>query len=133
MDSTGAGEPIFEHFRRARLYVDAYAFTQRSKAALIDGLSIRFEKKLITLPKPQLWPEGIDELEAFEYSVTDAGNVKTGSPSGYHDDCVIAVALAARLVPPPSGPPKTGCILPREQWTTTIPNRWGRSTRIRLG
>ena len=36
----------------------------------------------VVLPTPELWPEGIDELEAFEYSVTDAGNVRSGAPSG---------------------------------------------------
>ena len=72
-----------------------YAFTQRSKAALIDNLSMLLEKRELTLPRPELWPEGIDELEAFQYSVSDAGNVKTGSPFGYHDDCVVALALAA--------------------------------------
>ena len=41
-----------------------------------------------------MWPELIDELEAFEYAVTDAGNVRTGAPSGFHDDTVIALALA---------------------------------------
>jgi len=40
----------------------------------------------------------IDELEAFEYSVTENGNVRTGAPSGYHDDTVIALALAAWCV-----------------------------------
>jgi hypothetical protein len=34
------------------------------------------------------------QLEAFEYSVTENGNVRTGAPSGIHDDCVIALALA---------------------------------------
>ncbi len=50
---------------------------------------------MIRLPKPELWPDGIDELEAFEYSVTDLGNVRTSAPYGMHDDCVIALALAA--------------------------------------
>jgi hypothetical protein len=27
--------------------------------------------------------------------VTDAGNVRTSAPSGMHDDCVVALALAA--------------------------------------
>ena len=27
--------------------------------------------------------------------MSDAGNTKTGAPPGYHDDCVIALALAA--------------------------------------
>ena len=79
----------------AGCYAKPYAFTARSKTALINGLALMLEQKMITLPRPEIWPEGIDELEAFEYSVSDAGNVRTGAPSGVHDDCVIGLALAA--------------------------------------
>ena len=65
------------------------------------------EKREITLPTPELWPEGIEELDAFEFSVTDSGNVRTSAPSGMHDDCVIALALAAWEL----GPAK-----PRHTW-----------------
>lgn len=95
VDSTGAGEPVFERLRLNVIYCSAYPFTQRSKAALINNLAMMLEQRQIILPRVELWPEGIDELEAFEYSVTDEGNVKTGAPSGYHDDCVVALALAA--------------------------------------
>jgi len=95
VDSTGAGEPVYESLRRAGVSCTAYPFTQKSKAALIDNLAMLIEGKQLILPKVSLWPEGIDELEAFEYSVTDSGNVRTGSPYGCHDDCVMALALAA--------------------------------------
>lgn len=95
IDSTGVGEPIYEALRTENLNVTAYPFTSRSKAALINELSMMFEKKVIVLPKPELWQVGLDELEAFEYSVTDNGTVRTAAPGGYHDDCVIALALAA--------------------------------------
>jgi hypothetical protein len=95
IDSTGAGEPIYESLRRAGVGVRPYGFTQKSKAALIDNLALVLERSEITLPTPEVWPIGIDELEAFEFSVTEAGSVKTSSPSGMHDDCVIALALAA--------------------------------------
>ncbi len=62
--------------------------------ALIDSLAILFEKKRIVLPEAVIWPEAIDELESFEYSVSDAGNVKTSAPPGIHDDIVMALALA---------------------------------------
>ena len=58
------------------------------------------ERDLIVLPRPELWPEGIDELEAFQYSVTDAGNVRSSAPHGVHDDCVIALGLAAWQIRP---------------------------------
>jgi hypothetical protein len=95
VDSTGAGEPVYEALRRAGVLVKPYPFTAKSKDALIRNLSFMLEQREIVLPRPELWPEGIDELEAFEYSVTDQGNVRTGAPGGMHDDCVIALALAA--------------------------------------
>jgi hypothetical protein len=95
VDSTGAGEPIFEALRHAGCYVRPYQFTARSKSALIDALALLFEQRQIVIPKKEIWPEGIEELEAFEYSITDAGSVRTSAPYGVHDDCVIALALAA--------------------------------------
>lgn len=38
-----------------------------------------------------------EELKAFEYSVTDSGNVKFGARSGAHDDVIMGVALALWL------------------------------------
>lgn len=99
-DSTGAGEPVYEALRGAGVRAEPYPFTQRSKAALVDNLSLMLEKCEILLPRPALWPEGIDELEAFEYSVTDSGTVRTGAPGGSHDDCVMGLALAAWQVRP---------------------------------
>jgi hypothetical protein len=95
VDSTGAGEPIFEVLRHAGCSVQGYTFTQKSKAALIQNLAFMLEKKAILLPDPKICPELIEELEAYQYSITDSDNVRTGAPSGYHDDCVIALGLAA--------------------------------------
>jgi hypothetical protein len=100
VDSTGAGEPIFETLVNAGCYGEPYPFTQASKTALVNSLAMALEQKLIVLPRPELWPEGIDELEAFEYSVSESGNVRTGAPFGYHDDCVMALALALWQVRP---------------------------------
>ena len=49
VDSTGCGEPVFESLMREGVYALAYPFTAKSKAALIDNLSLLFEKELITL------------------------------------------------------------------------------------
>ena len=95
VDSTGAGEPIYEQLRRDGVPAHAYPFTQQSKAALIENLSLMFEQRTILIPPPEVWPDGIDELEAFEFSVTETGGVRTGAPGGSHDDIVISLALAA--------------------------------------
>ena len=93
-DTTGAGEPVYEQMTRAGCRVEAYPFTARSKGDLVNNLSLMLEQRQLVLPRQELCPDLIDELEAFEYSVTEAGGVRTGAPSGVHDDCVIALALA---------------------------------------
>jgi hypothetical protein len=95
VDSTGAGEPILESMRREGVNAIPYPFTAKSKNALIDNLSLMLEQRLLVLPKADIWPDGIDELESFEFSVTESGNVRTSAPVGCHDDVVIGLALAA--------------------------------------
>ena len=94
VDSTGAGEPVLERLEQAGLAVEGYTLSSPSKAALINNLAIAIEQGEITLPRPELCPELIDELEAFQYVVSESGNVRMEAPSGQHDDCVIALALA---------------------------------------
>jgi hypothetical protein len=105
VDTTGAGEPIYEALCKEDIRVEPYPFTVKSKAALIDFLALQFETRNIVLPKVELWPVGIEELEAFEYSVTDQGHVRTSAPGGMHDDCVVALALAAWKACPGYLPP----------------------------
>lgn len=98
VDSTGAGEPVYEALCAAGVRAEPYAFTTSSKAALVNNLSLAFEKREIVLPRAELCPTLIDELEAFEYTVTDSGTVRTGAPSGQHDDHVSSLGLAAWAV-----------------------------------
>ena len=95
VDSTGAGEPVYESLLAAGVRAKPYSFTSKSKAALIDNLSLMLERRELVLPRAELWPDLVEELEGFEYSITDSGNVRTGAVGGMHDDCVIALALAA--------------------------------------
>lgn len=95
VDSTGKGEPVFEALVRAGCHADPYAFTARSKMDLVNYLALQLEQRRIKIPRPEVCPELVDELEAFEYEVTEAGNVKSGAPAGQHDDCVVALGLAA--------------------------------------
>ena len=34
------------------------------------------------------------ELKRFVYQIAPSGNIAYGAPDGYHDDCVMALALA---------------------------------------
>jgi hypothetical protein len=55
------------------------------------GLTAAIQQRKIT------FPEGVitDELQIFEYQYTSFG-VRYGAPSGFHDDAVMALALAWR-------------------------------------
>jgi hypothetical protein len=94
-DVTGVGDPIYEALCKQGLQVVPYPFTSKSKAALVNALVLMLEQRTIVLPRTDLWDVGIAELEAFEYSVTDQGNIRMSAPGGAHDDCVMALALAA--------------------------------------
>ena len=51
--------------------------------------------------------ELINELKSNGYKISANGNVQYGAPEGYHDDCVVALALAAwqlKRSPPLEGP-----------------------------
>jgi len=91
IDSTTVGEPIQEDLARQGLFVDDFKFTRKSKKELVEKLSIFIEQKLVWIPPQE---ELVDELKAFGYRLTDAGNVVYAAPQGIHDDCVDSLALA---------------------------------------
>lgn len=97
VDSTGVGDPIAEDLSRVGLSlwykgdVPGLKFTNETKNQLINNLAIAIEQRRITFPNE---PILIDELQSFEYSITDGGRIKYAAPDGKHDDCVISLALA---------------------------------------
>lgn len=91
-DSTGVGDPIFERLINADLAAYPYHLTNASKQRLIDHLAIDLEHGKLRLMDV---PEQEAELAAYAYELTPSRNVRMGAPEGMHDDCVIALALAA--------------------------------------
>jgi len=91
MDSTGVGDPLFEQVKKLGYSVEGFNFTNITKQQLIEHLAVQLEQQKITFP---FIPELIHELELFQYEMTRAGNVKYSAPQGYHDDCVMSLALA---------------------------------------
>jgi len=87
-DSTGVGDPIVEDLQKTG-NVEGVKFTSQSKQQMMEGLSLAIQKREIMIP------DGVikNELESFEYEYTRTG-VRYSAPSGLHDDCVCALALA---------------------------------------
>ena len=88
-DSTGVGDPILEDLIRDGVNIQGLKFTNQSKQQLMEGLAQAIQQARIG------YPDGIivDELDIFEYQFTSNG-VRYSAPSGFHDDCVMALALA---------------------------------------
>jgi len=89
IDSTGVGDPIFEELQRAGMPVQGLKFTSQSKQNLMVGLQTAIQQGAIGFPDGVI----VNELEVFEYQFT-ANGVRYSAPSGFHDDCVVALALA---------------------------------------
>jgi hypothetical protein len=95
-DSTGVGDPIVEQLRR-RLgaWFEGYHLHQASKQKIMEGLAVAIQSKAVT------YPAGVipDELEVFEYVYARNGGVSYSAPEGFHDDTVVALALAVEHKP----------------------------------
>lgn len=89
MDSTGVGDPIFEDLQLAGVDVTGYKFSSTSKQQLMTGLANAIQQRKIAFPDGAITAE----LNIFEYEFT-ANGVKYSAPAGFHDDCVMALALA---------------------------------------
>lgn len=92
IDSTGVGDPICEALRRSGVDLTTYGFTNQSKQVAIDKLALLLERGRLRLMDV---PAQTNELLAFEYELTPSRNVRMAAPEGMHDDCVIALSLAA--------------------------------------
>ena len=89
IDSTGVGDPIVEDLQREGRHIMGLKFTQVSKQQLMLGLQTAIQSRKIGYPEGHI----VKELEVFEYQYSATG-VKYSAPSGFHDDCVMSLALA---------------------------------------
>ena len=88
---------IVADLEAAGYYVDPVRFSATTKQTLIENLITELETGNITLPASANIL--INELEVYEFEMSDTGQVRYSAPSGFHDDCVDALALAASASP----------------------------------
>lgn len=91
VDSTGVGDPVVERLQRGgdgHNYA-GFKFSAPSKQQLMEGLAVAVQRYEVGIAPGVL----VSEMESFEYEYTRTG-VRYSAPSGMHDDCVCALALA---------------------------------------
>lgn len=92
LDSTGVGEPTYDDLCRAGVPVEPIHLTNELKKQIIEKLSNWIELKSLRMLKIE---ETIQELKQFTYDMSEkTKRVIYGAPVGFHDDIVIAHALA---------------------------------------
>lgn len=90
VDSTGVGDPIVELLqKRPGTHFEGYTFNQQSKQKLMEGLAVAIQAGEVGFPEGPIR----QELDDFEYQYTRTG-VRYSAPDGFHDDCVMSLALA---------------------------------------
>ena len=96
-DATGVGDPIVDDLLRAGMAVEPLKLTNQSKKEIIEKLSIYIEQAKINMLNI---PETLAEFNSFTYDITNSGRISYNAPAGFHDDIVIAHALAVWQLTP---------------------------------
>ena len=104
LDATGVGDPIYDDLKRVLPDIEAFKLTAVSKTELIQRLIVALEQRHVSWPAGNRsgslavgqsdWEILTAEMKRYEYAIGPSGGLTYSAPSGYHDDCVIALALA---------------------------------------
>ncbi len=91
LDATGIGDPIADDLIRSNVSVIPFKITEQTKKDIIEKLSIWIEQKKIKLLPQKI---ALDEYENFTYEIGLTGKIRYTARQGFHDDIVLADALA---------------------------------------
>jgi hypothetical protein len=91
MDATGVGDPVYDDLRRVLPRVEGFKITAQTKRELVQGLMMAVEQRRVMWPA--VWQILTAEMRRYEYEIAPTGQVSYAAPSGYHDDCVMSLAL----------------------------------------
>jgi len=102
LDATGVGDPIYDDLKQKYADIEGFKLTSASKTALIQRLIVGIEQRRVSWPATsgqstvngEPWGILTSELKRYEYEISPSGGISYNAPSGYHDDCVMALALA---------------------------------------
>lgn len=92
LDATGIGDPIYDDLRHVIRSIQPVKLNNLNKAQMIQRLIVAIEQRQISWPRE--WEALTNELKRYEYKITANGAITYNAPGGYHDDCVIALAMA---------------------------------------
>ncbi len=89
VDSTGVGDVLLEDLLSTCSNISGFKFTGESKPKIVYELIRAVERGEVKYNQTTA-----DEMMVFEYSYSSTGHIKFGAQSGYHDDCIMSLAIA---------------------------------------
>lgn len=85
------GLTIFQDLKRKVRTIEGFTTTSKTKPEIINRLIHLFNMKEMLLIKDETFRI---ELEAFIFKQNDSNTIKFMADSGFHDDCVMSLAIA---------------------------------------
>lgn len=90
-EQNSIGQPVIEQLTRDGLRIHPFTTTNARKALAVEALALAFERGDIRILSDAVL---VSELVAYQAEQLPSGLIRYGSPSGQHDDCVMALAIA---------------------------------------
>lgn len=90
-DATGVGQGLGDMLHNYDVIAHPFVFTNDSKTEIVNKLALAIEYQQIQLPNIKTIR---DELSVFTYTITRTGKISYNAPPGFHDDCVMSLAMA---------------------------------------
>lgn len=89
------GDVLYENLKKQYSSIQPFVTNNESKQNMIEDLIMGMNENKLKLPSQTLNPDLYKELSVFTYEYSPkTRKVKYGAPNGFHDDCVISLALA---------------------------------------
>jgi hypothetical protein len=90
-EQNNIGQPVIEQLTRDGLRIHPFTTTNASKTLAIERLALAFERGEIRILNDAVL---VSELVAYQAERLPSGMLRYSAPTGQHDDCVMALAIA---------------------------------------
>ena len=91
IEDNNQGLVIYQNLKRQMNNIESFNTNSKTKPQIINNLIHLFNMKSFKIIKDEYLRI---ELEAFIFKQNDLGNIKFMADSGFHDDCVMSLAIA---------------------------------------
>jgi hypothetical protein len=93
VEANSIGDAVYEMIRKKYKSVKPFITTNTSKENIIRRLISDISDLSLELPSPNLFEPLYKELQMFQYKYLPSGRITYQAMAGFHDDCVMSLAI----------------------------------------